>query len=234
MEKNSQKILLFDIDGTLLEPAGVGRLCCRRALEDVLGFSGTFDSVEMAGRTDWQIVNDLLSNAGLAENQIDGYREKIFTALTDHIALAAPTSRMHPLPGVLDLLDRLAEEPRYILGLVTGNVRQTVPHKMQAVGIDPALFRFGAFGDEHQDRNNLPTLALHRLGQLLGCQVRPETVLVIGDTPHDIACARHADLKVLGVGTGVFPIEDLAKHQPDYLLKDLSDTEAVMEIFHQF
>jgi phosphoglycolate phosphatase-like HAD superfamily hydrolase len=234
MDNHSRKILLFDIDGTLLEPAGIGRLCYRRALEDVLGHSIYTDHVEMAGRTDWQILNDLLTYAGLAENQIEHHRKAVFDALARHIATAAPTSKIHSLPGVLSLMDRLALDERFLLGLVTGNSRAVVSHKLHAVGIDPGLFIVGAFGDEHPDRNALPALALYRLSQMLGDQISPESVLVIGDTPHDIACARHTGLKVLGVATGLYPYDELAKYEPDFLLEDFSDNEAVIEIFERF
>jgi phosphoglycolate phosphatase-like HAD superfamily hydrolase len=234
MDNASKKILLFDIDGTLLEPAGIGRICCQRALEDVLESSISTDHVEMAGRTDWGIVNDLLAHAGLDQAQIDENREKVFNALSRHISAAAPTSRMHILPGVLPLLDRLANDQGFILGLVTGNVQQTVVHKLEAVGIDPGLFTFGAFGDEHQDRNKLPALALYRLSQILGSQVPTEKAIVIGDTPHDIACARHVGVKVLCVATGVYDSQSLAEYAPDYLLPDFSDTDAVMEILYYF
>lgn len=234
MDINSHKVLLFDIDGTLLEPAGIGRLCCQRALEDVLGFSVSTDSVEMAGRTDWGIVNDLLVHAGLEQSQVEDQRGEVFDALSRHIAAAAPSSKMHLLPGVLPLLDYLENDARFILGLVTGNVRQTVVHKLRAVGINPGLFTFGAFGDEHIDRNTLPALALYRLNQMMGGQVPPERALVIGDTPHDIACARHASLKVLSVATGLYESQELAKYEPDFLLEDLSDTSQVLEILKNF
>ena len=234
MDINSHKVLLFDIDGTLLEPAGIGRLCCRRALEDVLGFSVSTNSVEMAGRTDWGIVNDFLVHAGLEQAQVEDQREKIFDSLSRHIAAAAPSSKMHILPGVMPLLDYLENDKRFILGLVTGNVRQTVVHKLRAVGINPGLFTFGAFGDEHIDRNTLPALALYRLSQMMGGKVPPERALVIGDTPHDIACARHASLKVLSVATGLYKSQDLAKYEPDFLLEDLSNTPKVVEILEKF
>ena len=234
MENNSKKILLFDIDGTLLEPAGFGRLCCQRAVEDVVGYPVSADKVEMAGRTDWQIVNDFLVQGGLDEKGIEHHRQAVFDALAHHIAGAAPSSNMHALPGAKPLLKRLTNNPDFVLGLVTGNLRQTVQHKFQAVGINPELFPFGAFGDEHQDRNYLPAIALSRASRLLGYEIPPETALVIGDTPHDIACARHTGLKVLVVSTGLHNKEELAKHQPDYLLEGLSETDTVMEIFKTF
>jgi len=234
MDINSHKVLLFDIDGTLLEPAGIGRLCCQRALEDVLGFSVPTDGIAMAGRTDWGIINDLLVHAGLEESEVEDQRDKVFDALARHIAAAAPSSKMHILPGVISLLDHLKKDSRFILGLVTGNVQKTVVHKLRAVGINPGLFTFGAFGDEHFDRNTLPALALYRLSQMIGVQVPAERALVIGDTPHDITCAQHAGLKVLSVATGLYDSQELAKYTPDFLLEDLSNTSQVLEILENF
>ena len=231
---DTKRFLLFDIDGTLLDSAGEGTTCMRRAMEDVYSVTGPIESYNMAGKTDWQIVTDLLRLAGLADETIEASRPNVFAAYARHVEIAAPLFEMRVLPGVLPLLDQLAERDGFLLGLVTGNVREAVPHKLRAVGIDPSLFTFGAFGSEHIDRNTLPALALYRAGQMMGAPVPPESALVIGDTPRDIACARHAGVKVLCVPTGQYTREDLAEHHPDYLLDDLSDTDAVMEILGDF
>jgi len=234
MHENSHRVLLFDIDGTLIDPAGEGALCLRRALEDVYGLSGSVETYDMAGKTDWRILTDVMRLAGLDEAEIQSSRADAFDAYARHVEAAAPTLRMHVLPGVMDLLARLTSDPRFLLGLVTGNVRAAVPFKLRAAGLDPDLFTFGAFGSEHMDRNQLPALALYRLEQQLGCQVPPESVLVIGDTPHDIACARHTGVQVLCVASGTYPRQALADHRPDFLLDDLADVDRVMDIFNMF
>jgi phosphoglycolate phosphatase len=234
MHKNSRRVLLFDIDGTLLDPAGEGRVCLRRALDDVFSFTGPVDSYDMAGKTDWQIVTDVMSAAGLDAETITASLPAVFAAYARHVEIAAPSFNMRALPGVLDLVSQLSADPRFILGLVTGNVREAVPHKLLAVGLNPGAFTFGAFGSEHIDRNQLPALALNRLEQQLGASISPQSVLVIGDTPHDIACARHSGLRVLCVATGTYPRHTLAPHNPDYLLDDLGDLSAVMEIMRGF
>jgi phosphoglycolate phosphatase len=234
MHKNSKRVLLFDIDGTLLDPAGEGRVCLRQALEDVFSVTGPVDTYDMAGKTDWQIVTDLMSAAGLDAKSITASIPAVFAAYARHVEITAPTFKMRALPGVLDLIAQLAADPRFILGLVTGNVRAAVPHKLRAVGLDPGAFTFGAFGSEHHDRNQLPALALNRLEQQLGASIPPQSALVIGDTPHDIACARHSGLRVLCVATGTYPRHTLAPHNPDYLLDDLGDLAAVMEILRGF
>ncbi len=234
MKPNEQRILLFDIDGTFLNPNEEGRTCFNRALVEVFGETGKIEGFDMAGKTDWQIVTELMVQAGFDPDFVASKREAAFAAYAHHVEMAAPTFSMVVLPGVLALLDALSKHPGFILGLVTGNVREAVPHKLRAVGIDPGIFTFGAFGSENPDRNALPGLALSRLEQALGESIDPMQVLVIGDTPRDIACARHAGLKVLCVTTGHFNREVLASHEPDYLLDDLTDTSAVLEILQTF
>jgi phosphoglycolate phosphatase-like HAD superfamily hydrolase len=234
MQENSKRVLLFDIDGTLLDPANEGGVCLGRALEDVYGRTGPIDHYDMAGKTDWQIITDLMRMAGLDSETIDASLPAAFAAYARHVEIAAPTFNMQLLPGVTDLITQLADDPGFILGLVTGNVREAAPFKLQAVGLDPGLFTFGAFGSEHMDRNRLPALALYRLEQHLGFTVAPESALVIGDTPHDIACARHARVQVLCVATGTYSRQALEVHNPDYLLDNLGDTQAVMEILTRF
>lgn len=234
MHENTQRVLLFDIDGTLMDSANEGRVCFQRALEDVCGATGPIETYDMAGKTDWQIAIDLLGAAGVEPRIIEASLPDVFAAYARHVEISSPVFKMRALPGVPALLAQLSDDPRFMLGLVTGNVREAVPHKLRAVGIEPRMFTFGAFGSEHIDRNQLPALALHRLGQQQGSPVPTESTLVIGDTPRDIACARHTGLKVLCIATGTFSRDELEPHNPDFLLDDLSDTGAVMEIFRSF
>ena len=234
MAEKMKRILLFDIDGTLIKPSKVGHISFRRALEDVYGVVGPLDDYNMAGKTDWQIVTDLMRLAGLDTEAIEARRMDAFAAYARHFSIIPITATIPLLPGVTELMARLATEEDFILGLVTGNVREVVPHKLRAGGLDPGMFEFGAFGSEHIDRNTLPALALYRLSQMRGGPVSPESALVIGDTPLDIACARHAGVKVLCVATGRYSQAQLWEYNPDYVLEDLSDTDRVLEIFNQF
>jgi phosphoglycolate phosphatase-like HAD superfamily hydrolase len=188
----------------------------------------------MAGKTDWQIVDELMGLAGVNRAQVAAKREVVFLAYARQVEQHAPTFHMRVLPGVLPLLARLGRLPEFDLGLVTGNVSEAVPHKLRAVGIDPDQFRVAAYGSEHVDRNTLPDLALERWAAALGQPVRKEQALIIGDTPRDIACARHAGMKVLCVATGRHDYLSLAAHQPDYLLDDFTHTEEVLQILRSF
>ena len=230
----NKRVLLFDIDGTLLDPQGEGLRYMRRALLDIFGVSGPIDAYDMSGKTDWQIVTDLMRLAGVDPEVIKSRRAAAFSAYAQQIERAAAGLQIRAFPGVLPLLDRLKTDPMFELGLLTGNVREAVPHKLDAAGIDPTIFRFGAFGSEHRDRNQLPFLVLERLAALKNAPTDPKSVLVIGDTPRDIACARHAGMKVLSLATGRYDRDTLAHHHPDYLLDDLVDLDAVMAIFHRF
>ena len=234
MNSNQKRILLFDIDGTLLDPQGEGYAFMRRALEEVYGTAGPIDDYDMSGKTDWQIITELMALAGLAPDQISDQLEEAFAAYAGHIARAAPDLKLEPLPGVLALLEGLSQEKGFLLGLLTGNVREAAPHKLRAAGMDPGLFQFGAYGSERLERRLLPALALERAGQVLGREISPEDALVIGDTPRDIACARHAGMKVLCVTTGQYNRETLAAHAPDYLLDSLGNLPAVMAILSEF
>jgi phosphoglycolate phosphatase-like HAD superfamily hydrolase len=229
-----KKLLLFDIDGTLLDPAGEGRGYFKHALTAAFGKAGPVDTFDMAGKTDWQIVDELMGLAGVDRAQIAAKREAVFEVYARQVAEHAPTFNMRVLPGVLPLLSRLRRIPEFDLGLVTGNVREAVPHKLRAVGIDPDQFLVGAFGSEHVDRNILPGLAFERWAEALGEPVQKEQVLIIGDTPRDIACARHAGMKVFCVATGRHGYRGLAAHQPDYLLEDFTQTEEVLQILRTF
>jgi len=159
MHLTKKRVLLFDIDGTLMDSGNEGLICFRRALEDVFGVTGPIDTYDMAGKTDWQILNDLMGMAGVDADEIEAHRAEAFAAYARHVEASAPVLKMRALPGAPALLESLVPDPGFSLGLVTGNVKEVVPYKLRAVGFDPAVFRFGAFGSEHIDRNVLPSLA---------------------------------------------------------------------------
>jgi len=234
MVETEKRILLFDIDGTLLDPQGEGLTYMRNALVGVFGTAGPIEKYDMAGMTDWQIITDLMRQAGFEADTIESRRPDAFSAYAQYLEKAVPALTICLLPGVSELIKQILDDQSFIMGLVTGNVRELVPHKLKAARLDPAIFQFGAYGSDHSNRNFLPGLALDRLEGMLGSPIQKESVLVIGDTPHDVACARYAGLKVMCVSTGHFDREDLEACSPDYLLDDLRDTEAVMKIFQHY
>lgn len=234
MQKNSKRILLFDIDGTLIDLTYEDTACLKRALESVYGQAGPINNYRMSGKTHWRIITDLMQLAGLDPGTIDVSLQDAFGAYSQQVEMAQTAFSLLMLPGVIALLNQLSAHPDFLLGLVTGNVREAAFHKLQHAGINPGLFTFGAFGSEHIDRNQLPALALYRLEQQLGIPIAPESAIVIGDTPADIACARHAGVQAMGVATGPYSRQALADHAPDFLFDDLADTQAVMKTLASF
>ncbi|RME70979.1 MAG: HAD family hydrolase [Planctomycetota bacterium] len=222
------RLLLFDIDGTLLHSGGAGRRALARALESVFGPTA-LERWPLAGKTDRQICREVLRAAGWDEQAIErGLPEALArypALLEDELARGEP----HTLPGVPALLARLRADSRYALGLLTGNVRAGAQRKLAAVGIAADAFcAGGAFGCDAEDRNALPAIALRRAERAVGRRFAPHETIVIGDTPRDVACGRHAGTRTLAVATGPHDAAALTAAGADRVLPDLARTDAVL------
>lgn len=222
-------LFLFDIDGTLLNTGGAGFF----ALRD--GFCEAFDSdpslfpkLNLHGATDRGVAMGLFEQFEIAhtpENEIrffDAYHGHLERNLTLESGSVA-------IPGVIDLLDVLRDETDHAVGLLTGNISRGAYTKVDAFGIGRERFPFGAFGDDHHDRNELGPIGISRASDLTGHRFTSESTIIIGDTPKDIACARACGAKAVAVTTGGFDEEQLAKFSPDLLLHDLADSLDSME-----
>ena len=206
-------ILLFDIDGTLLQSHGVGRRCIEDALEQVLG--GTFDTsaIPFSGKTDKQIFREILTaarEAGLAVDDVDGVHGPFGAAYRDLMHERLPEAHVEALPGAVALVQRLAADG-VPMGLLTGNLQPLAFAKIGRIGLGPAEFPFGAYGSDSEDRNALPAIAVRRAGRALGRDVDPAEVVVVGDTPLDIACARAGACTAVAVATGRYAADDLGE-----------------------
>jgi len=219
------KLVLFDIDGTLLWPKGAGALAMERALIEVYGTFGVLHQVSMVGATDRSIVHQALTGDGLSFGEIQARWEPFTLALERHMATAVLERELTPCPGVPALLDALVARDDVLLGLVTGNLETTAPIKLRAVGIDAALFRVGGFGSDHGDRTKLPAIAARRARALTGQRFQGQSIIVIGDTPADVASGRAVGARTVAVATGLSPIEALQAAHPDELLPDFSDLD---------
>ena len=229
------RVLLWDIDGTLMRSARAGAFkdYTIPVLESVFGTAGRLREMTVSGMTDWQIVLEALSPEGFTSEQV---RERMLELRELYVAeLERVSSLEHEeplfqlLPGVREVLEAAREHPRYESALLTGNVKPAAQLKMRLVGLSEFFTLPGAFGDDSHDRRDLPAIALRRVSRRLGIKLVPSQLIVIGDTPNDIACARHLGARAVGVGTGrINNVETLRPHNPDVLLPDLSDTEAVM------
>lgn len=222
------RVVLFDIDGTLVWSDGVGRRAMEAALADVFGTCGSQD-YRYDGKTDKQIARELMRLEGHADDiideRMDGLLDRYIAGLHRELAVA---KRMGTLPGVCEILDAVESREDAVLGLLTGNVATGAAAKLAAVGIDPSRFRVNAFGSDHEHRPELPAIARARARESLGVDLHGSRFVVIGDTPADIHCGRGIGARAIGVATGHYSAAELATHGPVAVFDDLSDTVAVM------
>jgi phosphoglycolate phosphatase-like HAD superfamily hydrolase len=223
------RLVLFDIDGTLVWTDGAGRRAIHRALIDVFGDTGPAD-LWFDGKTDPQIVRELMRVVGHADAHIDEHMQTLLDLYVAYLReeLQDPTHCPRALPGVVELLHVLAEREDVVLGLLTGNLVDGARAKLEAVGIDPGLFRVGAYGSDHELRPELPAIARERAKETLGIEVSGENLVVVGDTPADIQCGQAIGARAIGVSTGRYPSHILTEHGAHSVFTDLSDTDAVV------
>jgi phosphoglycolate phosphatase len=227
------RILLWDIDGTLIRSARTGAFKDYTVpmLEGVFGTAGRLREMKVSGMTDLQIVAEALSEEGFTNAQI---RERLDDLRLRYMQEMERVTRadkgfFHLLPGAREALAATNAHPRYHNALLTGNIEPAAHLKMQLVGLSPYFDLPGAFGDESHDRRDLPELAAARINARLNLDLQPSQFIVIGDTPNDINCARHFGARAIAVATGrMHTPSDLLEYLPDALLPDLSDVELLM------
>lgn len=225
------KLVLFDIDGTILLTDGAGRRAIHRALVDVFGSAGPVDH-RFDGKTDPQIVREMMRAAGHGDAHIDSLMEQLLdtylTHLHDELVEAKPRAQV--FPGVRELIDQLDARGDVVLGLLTGNLAAGARAKLAAVDIDPGMFQVGAYGSDHEMRAELPAIAQRRVRDELGFEIIGDDVVVIGDTPADVACGRGIGARAIAVATGSYTVDELAQHAPAAVFEDLSDVGEVMRV----
>jgi phosphoglycolate phosphatase-like HAD superfamily hydrolase len=222
------RLVLFDIDGTLISSRGVGRRALARALGEVYGTHGGLDAYDTRGKTDPRIVVDVLRAAGLGDAAIRAGLEACFLAYARELtALIGTGECVQILPGIDTVVRALDTRDDVVVGLLTGNIVRGAELKLRPTGLWPS-FRVGAFGSDHIDRRQLPAVARARLRERLGHDLPFDRLTIIGDTPHDIDCARACGAVAVAVATGLYPGEELAAHLPDLLFDDFADVERVV------
>jgi len=217
-------LLLFDIDGTLVS-GGPAKGAFQTAMLSVFGTAGPIGNHEFSGKTDPQIARELLRLDGVAEDEIDRGLGALFAAYLQELEARLPDRPMVALPGVFELLRRLLECADVALGLVTGNVRDGAHLKLESAGIRSTWFPVGAFGSDHEHRDELPGVAMQRAAEHWSARWRPEDVVVIGDTPRDIACGRAHSTRTVAVATGKVSRARLEAAHPDHLLGSFEDVD---------
>jgi phosphoglycolate phosphatase-like HAD superfamily hydrolase len=233
------RILLWDIDGTLIRSARVGgyKEYTIPVLEEVFGTSGRLAEMRVSGMTDLQIVFEALSEAGISQEEILARAEVLVSRLTEEARRITGNGAkfFEVIPGVRETLEALAQHPRYESALVTGNIKPMAYLKMELVGLDKYFTLPGAFGEESHNRRDLPARAAERIRDHLQRDIPPEHFIVIGDTPNDIDCAKHFGARAVAVGTGRFySNEEILACKPDALLPDLVDTALVIRTLDNF
>ncbi|MCY2989577.1 MAG: HAD family hydrolase [Planctomycetota bacterium] len=218
-------VLLFDIDGTLINTRGSGLTALKTAFAEVFARPAPA-RIDAAGRTDRGIARDLFLGHTI-EDTSDNWRD-FETAYLRHLATQLPLREGSLLPGVVDLLQQLTNRDDVAVGLLTGNTPAGARLKLEHFEIHH-YFSFGGFGDRHPERNGVARDALAAAQGHLRQPIAPEQVWVIGDTPLDIGCARHIGANAVAVATGQHALEDLARETPDLLLEDLGQAAALLE-----
>lgn len=226
-----RKLVLFDIDGTILLTAGAGRRAIVAALAAEVGHTSAFDGIRFDGKTDPQIVAEMLEAAGQPEPREPSRVRALCDRYVGLLAreLERPTTRTTVMPGVHPLLDRLESEPGVVLGLLTGNLAEGAALKLRSGGIAPERFRVGAYGSDAAHRPDLPPIAARRAEPIFGRVPHGAEVVIIGDTPADVACGAGIDARALAVATGAYSVADLTACCPHAVFSDLSETDAVVE-----
>lgn len=214
-------VLLFDIDGTLLQSHGVGRRSIEAAIVEIFGRPFDTSDISFSGKTDTQIFREILeaaAEAGFAVSEVEATASRFGATYHTHMERNLPDARVEGLPGAVDLVHRLGAEG-VPLGLLTGNLQPLAYAKVRHLGLGPAEFPFGSFGSDHADRNALPAIAAGRASDHLGREITGEDLVVIGDTPRDIECARAVGATAVAVATGHYEVDALT--EADVVLETL-------------
>ena len=216
-------LLLFDIDGTLLRVTGGVDRAVAHAVSSVTGQPVSTEGVSFSGRTDPEIFRDVLRASGVADPE--PVLDDVIAAYVEAAQQTIRPADVELLPGIPALLSALSDRPDVFLGLLTGNVEPIAYHKLRGAGL-PEFFSVGAFGSDDAERAALPPIAVQRASARAGRSFSLPDTVIIGDTHHDIHCARAAGSRSVAVCTGRYGRADLEPQAPDLLFDNLRDARA--------
>lgn len=227
------KLVLFDIDGTLLWTDGAGRRAIHQALLEEAGTAGPIATYRFDGKTDPQIVIELLALASHPDAADDARVQAVcrrYVRLLE-AELAKPTQSTRLMAGIAQLLaalEPLESQGHALVGLLTGNLEQGAALKLRSAGIDPARFRVGAYGSDSAKRSDLPAVAARRAAAVSGRHFTGSDIVIVGDTPDDVACGRPIGARAVAVATGFYDVAALRAAGAAYVFPDVTDTQAVL------
>ncbi len=222
------RVVLFDIDGTLLREGLAPKIAFARALRETYNTSGPVQNFRFAGMTDPECVVEIMRLAGVADDVIYQRRAECLRRYVDHLAVEMQNHDGAKLfPGVRELLERLNKLERVLVGLLTGNILRGANLKLRRWNLEP-YFRFGAYGDDHENRSVLAQIALEKARLLTGEPISGADTTVVGDTPRDVICARAIGARAVVVATGQVSRAELAASEPDALLDSFENHDVAL------
>lgn len=223
-----KKLVLFDIDGTLLSTDGAAARAFAAALVDIYGTTGPMQAVSFAGKTDPQIAHELMAKAGLDRAHVERRLPDLWPNYLRYLDDELEGTTIRALPGVADCLRLVEEHARDILlGVLTGNIEPGARRKLDASEIGFDRFRVGAFGSDSEHRDELPAIGARRAEELTGELYLGEDVIIVGDTPADVACGRAYGARTVAVATGTISRHELQACEPDFFFDSLADPAAL-------
>jgi phosphoglycolate phosphatase len=228
-----KKVLLFDIDGTLLLTGGIGKISFNKAFEKIFSIPDVWKNTAPQGKTDPEIFLEIIG-AHLNRPLLEDEYLKLCSVYVENVERELPKARNFiSMPGVMELIPALAKESdKFLMGIETGNIEEVAYLKLRHLGL-LECFNFGGFGSDHEERSEIISIALQRAARILAEEINPKNVFVIGDAPQDILAAKANSCVSIAVATGpAFTKEQLAELNPDYLLDDLSDLEGFLKIIN--
>ena len=227
--KTKIKAILFDIDGTILNAGNAGKKAFMQAAKEVFGFTGTMQRVDFQGRTDRYILEESFKNSPLHPEELNLKIELMKKAYIGALKTTIYQYETVLFPGIEEALNKIYKDPHIILGLLTGNFMESAFIKLARFGLDK-FFSLGAYGEDSINRNELVPIAQKRILENKGLHLDFSRMIIIGDTVHDIECAKASGAVSISVGTGLTPKETLMDKNPDYYFDNLADTETFLKV----
>jgi phosphoglycolate phosphatase-like HAD superfamily hydrolase len=221
------RLVLFDIDGTLIDSGGAGVRSLDLALKDLFSIENGFHGISMAGKTDTQIIKEGIIKHGLSAN---GTIDAVIKAYLNYLKREINNDRKHVKPGIYEVLEELKPLQDLGLGLLTGNIEEGARIKLEPFRLNE-YFPAGAFGSDDEDRNNLLPIAVKRFEELFQQKIEADNCIIVGDTPRDVECAHIYGAMCIAVATGPYSYDDLIEAGADYVVHDLSDRNALLQFF---